>query len=154
MKTVMLAALLLATPALAQTAVRATPPDGLKHLSAAEIAGLLNKPANGPNPIAAFVSDHENYYIEYVTRIADGEVEVHPHWIDYMSVQSGEAVLTTGGTVTGARDTGAGEMRGGTQAGGTAITMKPGDYVAVPAGMPHLMTPKGKITYLIFKVRQ
>lgn len=152
MKALTLAALLLATPALAQ--VRATAPDGFRHLGADEIAGLLNKPANGPNPIAAFVSDHENYYIEYVTRVADGEVEVHPHWIDYMSVQSGEAVLTTGGTVTGGRDTGAGEMRGGTQAGGTTTVLKPGDYVAVPAGLPHVMTPKGKITYLIFKVRQ
>jgi mannose-6-phosphate isomerase-like protein (cupin superfamily) len=152
MKAITLAALLLATPALAQ--VRATAPDGFKHLGAAEIAGLLNKPANGPNPISSFVSDHENYFIEYVTRVADGEVELHPHWIDYMSVQSGEATLTTGGTVTGARDTGAGEMRGGTQAGGNTITMKPGDYVAVPAGLPHRMTPKGKITYLIFKVRQ
>lgn len=146
------AALLTAATAFAQ--VRNTAPDSFKYLSAADIAGLLNKPANGPNPISSFVSDHENYYIEYVTRVAPGEIEIHPHWADYMSIQSGEATLTTGGTVTGNRDTGAGEMRGGTQVGGSTITLKPGDYVAVPAGLPHLMVPKGKVTYLIFKVRQ
>ena len=152
MKKLLLVCALATLPAMAQ--VRATAPDGFKHLSAADIAGLLNKPADGANPIAAFVSDHENYFIEYVTRVNPGEVEIHPHWADYMSIQSGEATLTTGGTVSGNRDTGQGEMRGGTQAGGTTITLKPGDYVAVPAGMPHLMNPKGKVTYLIFKVRQ
>lgn len=154
MKTLLLASAfaLAATAAFAQ--VRNTAPDGFKYLSAAEIAALMNKPANGPNPIASFVSDHENYYIEYVTRLNPGEVEVHPHWADYMSVQSGEATLTTGGSVTGNRDTGQGEMRGGTLAGGSTITLKPGDFVAVPAGLPHLMNPKGKVTYLIFKVRQ
>jgi mannose-6-phosphate isomerase-like protein (cupin superfamily) len=142
----------LALPAQAQ--VRNTQPDGFKVLSAQDIAKLLDKPANGASPIAAFVSDHENYYVEFVTRVAPGEVEVHPHWIDYMSIQSGEATLTYGGTVSGNRDTGAGEMRGGTQAGGTSVDLKPGSYVAVPAGMPHVMVPKGKVTYLIFKVRQ
>lgn len=153
MKYVLIAlALASAAPALAQ--VRNTPTDGFKYLSAADIAARLNKPASGPAPIASFVSDHENYYIEYVTRVNPGEVEVHPHWIDYMSVQSGEATLTTGGTVTGNRDTGGGEMRGGTLTGGNPVTLKTGDFVAVPAGLPHLMTPKGKFTYLIFKVRQ
>lgn len=155
MKTLLLASAFALVAVTASAQVRNTPTDGFKYLSAADIAAQLNKPANGPAPIAAFVSDHENYYIEYVTRVNPGEVEIHPHWIDYMSVQSGEATLTTGGTVTGNRDTGEGEMRGGTQAGGKTITLKTGDFVAVPAGMPHLMNPRGgKFTYMILKVRQ
>jgi mannose-6-phosphate isomerase-like protein (cupin superfamily) len=154
MKTILLASVfaLAATAAFAQ--VRNTAPDTFKYVSAADVAKMLNKPADGANPIASFISDHENYYIEFVTRLNPGEVEIHPHWADYMSVQSGEATLTTGGAVTGNRDTGAGEMRGGTLAGGSTVTLKAGDFVAVPAGLPHLMNPKGKITYLIFKVRQ
>ena len=41
------ALLLLATPVLAQSVVRATPPDGYKFLSAAEIDSAVSRPEAG-----------------------------------------------------------------------------------------------------------
>ena len=102
----------------------------------------------------SLLSDHEYYFSEIVARSADGEVEVHHHWIDFVTVLSGEATLTYGGAVAGAKETTPGEMRGGTIAGGKTIALHRGDYLEIPADMPHLMTaPKHNFSYLIVKVR-
>ena len=65
----------------------------------------------GPHP--GFVVDHENYFIEYVTRVINTNAEAHNHWYDYIHVLEGEGSITYGGTQEGATDAGAGEMRGG-----------------------------------------
>ena len=143
---------LLTAVSAAQTARNATPADNFKYLSAADAAALVNKP--GPAPVVSLLSDHENYFSEVVARSTDGEVEVHHHWIDFVTVLSGDATLTYGGTVAGAKETAPGEMRGGTIAGGTTIALHRGDYLEIPADMPHLMTgPKHNFSYLIVKVR-
>lgn len=146
-----LAGLLSATVG-AQTARNATPQDEFKYLSANEAVALVNKP--GPAPVVSMLSDHEYYFSEVVSRTTDGEVEIHHHWIDFVTVLSGEATLTYGGAVTGNRETAPGEMRGGAIAGGKVIALHKGDYLEIPADMPHLMTaPKNHFTYLIVKVR-
>jgi mannose-6-phosphate isomerase-like protein (cupin superfamily) len=143
---------LLSVAAAAQTTRNATPPDDFKYLSAGDAAALVNKP--GPAPVVSLLSDHEYYFSEVVARSADGEVEVHHHWIDFVTILSGEATLTYGGVVAGAKETTPGEMRGGTIAGGKTIALHRGDYLEIPADMPHLMTgPKHNFSYLIVKVR-
>jgi hypothetical protein len=149
--TVAFAGLLSATVG-AQTARNATPADDFKYLSASDAIGLVNKP--GPAPVVSLLSDHEYYFSEVVSRTTDGEVEVHRHWIDFVTILSGDATLTYGGTVAGAKETTSGEMRGGTIAGGKTIALHRGDYLEIPADMPHLMTgPKHNFSYLIVKVR-
>lgn len=108
----------------------------------------------GPLTLATLM-DHENHYVLVAGRNGPGEVEVHEHWIDYMVIQQGEAEFTCGGTASGMRDTGPGERRGGTIAGGTVVTLKPGDFVVVPAGQPHLTVakPGGPFRAIIFKLR-
>ena len=143
---------LLSAAAPAQPARNATPPDDFKYLSAGDAAALLSKP--GPAPVVSMLSDHEYYFSEIVARSVDGEVEVHRHWIDFVTVLSGEATLTVGGTVAGAKETAPGEMRGGTIAGGKTIALHRGDYFEIPADVPHLMTgPKHNFSYLVVKVR-
>lgn len=143
---------LLTAVSVAQTTRNATPQDDFKYLSASDAAALVNKP--GPAPVVSLLSDHEYYFSEVVARSTDGDVEVHHHWIDFVTVLSGEATLTYGGAVAGAKETAPGEMRGGAISGGKTIALHRGDYFEIPADMPHLMTgPKHNFTYLVVKVR-
>ena len=136
----------------AQTAPHATPPDAFRLISDAELAKL----STGKGALTlATLTDHQNFYVLVAGRTGPGEVEVHEHWIDYMAIQQGEAEFTFGGTLSGARDTGPGEKRGGTITGGTVVTIRPGDFLVVPAGQPHLtmIKPGSNFRAIVFKVR-
>jgi mannose-6-phosphate isomerase-like protein (cupin superfamily) len=146
---------LLAPAAYAQGTPHTQPPEGFKFLSAKDVGALTDKP--GPGPKTAYLGDHEDYYVEYATRSDTGnEVEVHAHWSHYINVLSGEAVLSYGGTVVNARDSAPGQIRGSSITGGKSMTLHAGDYVQIPAGMPHMLTPtKGtKLHYVVFNTRQ
>ncbi len=143
----------LAGAAMAQTVAtgHSTPPDAFHVFSDKDLAGL----ASGKTALTlSTLVDHENHYVLVAGRTGPGEVEVHEHWIDYMAIQQGEAEFTIGGTAAGMRDTAPGEKRGGTISGGTVMTIKPGDFVVVPAGQPHLTMIKGSnFRAIIIKVR-
>jgi glc operon protein GlcG len=149
------ASALIATTAFAQTAPHATPPEQFKFLSAKQVVALTDEP--GPGAKTAFLGDHENYFVEYATRSdAGNEAEVHAHWTHYIHILSGEGSLTYGGTVSGARETGPGQVRGSGITGGTTIPVHAGDYMQIPAGMPHLFSIAAghKLHYLVFNTRQ
>jgi quercetin dioxygenase-like cupin family protein len=150
------AALLMAAPALAQTPLRSAPMDGFKYLPAKEVDALTDKP--GPGVKTAFPVDHENVDVEYARRSDKGnEPEVHMHRTHYIHVISGEATLVYGGTVTNARETAPGQIRGDGIAGGTNQVVRAGDFLQIPAGMPHLFSvssPTVKFHYVVFNVRQ
>jgi mannose-6-phosphate isomerase-like protein (cupin superfamily) len=154
MRLLIAAALLLATPALAQ--IRATAPDPYIFKSAKEIDALISKPEAGRVYGAAFMTDHENHYIEFVKRVDHGNsVELHPHWIDQITIISGEGTLTFGGKVEGGTTAPNGELRGGTQVGATTQKLAPGDFVLIPAGAAHKFdaAPGKTITYVVSKAR-
>jgi mannose-6-phosphate isomerase-like protein (cupin superfamily) len=143
----------LAQAAHAQTAPHATPPDAFRHFTDQELAKL----SSGKGALTlSTLADHENHYVLVAGRTGPGEVEVHEHWIDYMAIQQGEADFTFGGTATGMRDTAPGEKRGGTITGGTVVRLKPGDFLMVPAGQPHLtmIKPGSNFRAIVFKVRE
>ncbi|HJS46328.1 MAG TPA: hypothetical protein VJ753_08015 [Rhizomicrobium sp.] len=54
------------------------------------------------------------------------------------------------------RETGPGEKRGGTITGGTVVSLKPGDFLMVPAGEPHMtmIKPGSNFRAIVFKVRE
>jgi quercetin dioxygenase-like cupin family protein len=144
----------------AQTAAPAEPPaphatqfEPFVYQPAAEVEALTHKP--GGKTASVITSDHEYYYIEYVTRGINKTAEAHGHWYDYIHVLSGEGTITYGGTQEGAKDVGQLEMRGGNLVGGKTITLHPGDRLVVPPGLPHLFTatPGNSFTYVIFKQR-
>lgn len=74
----------------------------------------------------------------------------------YISILEGEGTLTYGGTVSGDKETAPGERRGGTIRDGTNLALHPGDYLQIPAGMPHLIVagPGKKIRYVLFNTRE
>jgi len=150
------AAALLAGPALAQTPMRARPPESFKYLPAKEVEASTDKP--GPGVKTAFPVDHEDYDVEYAERSDKGnEPEVHTYRTHYIHVISGESLLTYGGTVTNAREASPGQIRGDAIAGGTSITVRGGDFLQIPAGMPHLFevkSPTVKFRYVVFNARQ
>jgi quercetin dioxygenase-like cupin family protein len=149
------AAALVAPAAMAQPSLRNLPAEGFKYLSAQEVEALTGKP--GPGAKTAFPVDHENYYVEYAQRSDKGnEPEVHTHWTHYIQVLSGEASLTYGGTVTNAHETGPGQIRGDAITGGMTKTVRTGDFLQIPAGMPHLfnVASGGKFRYVVFNTRQ
>ena len=155
--TLIAAALVLAVPAAAQTAVRATPPDGFIFKSGAQIDALVSKPEPGRVYGATFMNDHENYYVEFVKRLDHGNsVELHPHWIDQITIIAGTGTLTYGGTVQGGTTAPNGELRGGAQVGAKTQALKPGDFVLIPAGMAHKFdaSPGKTLTYVVAKARQ
>jgi len=150
------AAALLAPSAFAQTPMRARPPESFKYLSAKEVEASTDKP--GPGVKTAFPVDHEDYDVEYAQRSDKGnEPEVHTYRTHYIHVLSGEATLTYGGTVTNAREASPGQIRGDAISGGTSMTVRGGDFLQIPAGMPHLFevkSPSVKFRYVVFNARQ
>ena len=145
-----------APPLTAQTAtagtLRSTPPDPFVYQSAAEVKAMTQWPDRKTH--SKVVADHENYFVEYVTRGDSGNnAEAHGHWYDYIHVLDGEGTITYGGTQDGGRDVGNAEIRGGTLNGAKTITLHGGDRLVLPPGLPHLFTAtKGNtFTYLIFK---
>jgi mannose-6-phosphate isomerase-like protein (cupin superfamily) len=156
MRLLIAAALLLATPVLAQTPLRATAPDGFKFMSQAEIDKLVSTPEPGRVYGATFMNDHENYYVEFVKRLDHGNmVELHPHWIDQITILSGEGVVTYGGSITGGNVGAGGEVRGGTQVGAQTRKLGPGDFILIPAGLPHTFdaAPGKTLSYVVYKAR-
>ena len=134
------AGLLLATPVLAQTGVLVVP--------AAEIAQKVNAAAT-----SSTIATTDKYISLFSHRTVDGTPEQHANWTDVMVVQQGEVTLTTGGTISGNTVDAKGESHGGTLAGGTTVVVHAGDYLQIPAGVPHLMTkPKGDFHYFVTKV--
>jgi quercetin dioxygenase-like cupin family protein len=139
----------------AQTSLRSLPPEGFKYLPSKDVEALTARP--GPGAKTAFPVDHENYYVEYAQRSDKGnEAEVHVHWTHYIHVLSGEATLVYGGTVTSPRETGPGQVRGPSIAGGTSLPVHTGDFLQIPAGMPHLFNvgSGGNFRYVVFNTRQ
>lgn len=152
----LIAAALLAPSASAQTSMHSAPPEPFKFMSAKDVDALTDRP--GPGAKTAFPVDHENYFVEFATRTNSGNVpEVHLHWTHYIQVLSGEATLTYGGTVTNAHETAPGQIRGDAISGGTSIMVRAGDFIQIPAGMPHLFSVAGpgiKFHYIVFNTRQ
>jgi mannose-6-phosphate isomerase-like protein (cupin superfamily) len=88
-----------------------------------------------------------------IRRDKPGEVEVHTQQNDVIVVESGQATITMGGTVTGNREIQPTEWRGGVATGGTSYRVARGDLILIPAGIPHqVLVSKGQtVTYLAIK---
>jgi mannose-6-phosphate isomerase-like protein (cupin superfamily) len=151
-RTVLIAAVLTAaaTAALAQPAA----PGDVLIVPAKDIATRLDAPPARPGAAVSSPITTTGSFITMVAhRTADGTPEQHAHWIDVMVVLQGDITLTTGGTLSGNTVDANGESHGGTITGGTTVMLHKGDYLQVPAGLPHLMTnPKGDFRYFVTKI--
>ena len=140
----------LSAAALAQTAAPAAPPpsDAARYVSAADIAALVAKQGGGLGVLSK--GD------KYIAEIARGgpDVEVHDHFGDLIIVLSGSATIVYGGTVSGNKEATPGEWRGGTMSGATtSVVLHAGDYLHIPAGMPHQSTIPAGSNYKMMLIK-
>jgi len=70
-------------------------------------------------------------------RTGVGEAEVHDKETDTFYVLDGEATFITGGKMIGGKVTAPNQLRGTTIEGGETHHLKKGDFISVPAGVPH-----------------
>jgi glc operon protein GlcG len=98
--------------------------------------------------------ERENYKVHASRRDAAGQVEVHTKDTDIIHVLTGTATLVTGGTMVDGKDVGPEEIRGASVTGGETRTIRPGDVIIVPNGVPHWFKEvPGPMTYYVVKVR-
>jgi mannose-6-phosphate isomerase-like protein (cupin superfamily) len=86
-------------------------------------------------------------------RTAPGLAEVHENQADVWYVIDGGCNFVTGGTVVNGASSGPGEIRGSSISGGHEHHIAKGDFISVPAGVPHWVKKiEGKeIVYIVVK---
>ena len=102
------------------------------------------------------LSEYPNHFTMISLREKDGGAEVHQKYADIFYVMQGAATLTTGGTVVDPKEATAGEIRGSAVQGGTSISLHQGDFVHIPAGVPHrlVLAGGGPFIYYVIKVAE
>jgi mannose-6-phosphate isomerase-like protein (cupin superfamily) len=95
-----------------------------------------------------------NHYTMLAHRETTGSSEIHEHEADIFFVQEGDSVIVTGGKMVGGHLQKPGELRGTSIEGGQKRSLKAGDVIHIPAGVPHqiLVSPGKPITYFVVKV--
>ncbi len=147
-----LTSVLLATFASAQTtAIRTTPAD-----LAAHIEQLRAQAKSGDGSAAVKLDVYPHHFTMLALRLKTGSGEVHEHWADFFYVVRGHARLLTGGTLAGSHPTTEGELRGSAVEGGQETDLAPGDFVHIPAGVPHqlLIADGDEFVYYVLKVQE
>jgi quercetin dioxygenase-like cupin family protein len=86
-------------------------------------------------------------------RTRGGDSEVHQKETDIFYVVDGAATFVTGGTLTGGKETAANQLRGSGIDNGQVHNLKKGDFIVIPAGVPHWFkeVPES-INYLTIKI--
>jgi mannose-6-phosphate isomerase-like protein (cupin superfamily) len=86
-------------------------------------------------------------------RTQPGKAEVHEHQADVWYVIDGGCDFVTGGTVVSGAPESPGEIRGASISGGNEYHLAKGDFIRVPAGVPHWVKKiEGKeIVYIVVK---
>jgi len=86
-------------------------------------------------------------------RTLPGKAEVHEHQADVWYVIDGGCEFVTGGTVVEGKPSAPGEIRGASISGGQTRHIAKGDFIRVPAGVPHWVKKiEGKeIVYIVVK---
>jgi mannose-6-phosphate isomerase-like protein (cupin superfamily) len=126
-------------------------PDHLKQVGQ-ELAGKLNAEGFASQKLG----DMGNYNFGLVLRRQSGAAEVHQKAADLFVIESGEAILVTGGKLLHPANASPVELRGTGLDGGTERRLAAGDVLTIPAGMPHQVkvAPGKAVLYLAIKVIQ
>lgn len=94
-----------------------------------------------------------DYSASVLRRNKPGQSEVHVKETDIFYVVDGEATFVTGGTMIGGKESRPDQLLGTGIEGGQVHQLKKGDFIVIPAGVPHWFkeVPKS-INYLTIKV--
>lgn len=146
---IVLAAVALSPAAIAQSTV--------EHLSQSELlqkAEALKADAAAHDGSAAVkLSEYPNHFTMISLREKDGGAEVHQKYADIFYVMQGDATLITGGTVVNPKEASAGEIRGTAVEGGAQVALHQGDFVHIPAGVPHRLMLSGNPPFIYFVIK-
>ena len=129
--------------------------DNSKVWTGSEVKSMSDKMAAKKEKVGTEgLAVYGNYQMSVSYRNASGEAELHHTRNDIFYVVSGGCTLVTGGTVVKPRTTQPNEIRGESVSGGQKRKLGPGDFISIPAGIPHqmLLEPGGQITYAVVKV--
>jgi mannose-6-phosphate isomerase-like protein (cupin superfamily) len=117
---------------------------------------LKQTASKGNGSAAIKVSDYPNHYTMLSYRGKSGGGEIHEKFADFFYVVHGSATLLTGGKLVNPAQTSPGEIRGSGVEGGTETPLHEGDFVHIPANVPHqLVLADGQdFYYFVIKVRE
>ncbi len=94
-----------------------------------------------------------DYSASVLRRNKPGQSEVHVKETDIFYVVDGAATFVTGGTMVGAKETRPNQLLGTGIDGGQTHQLKKGDFIVIPAGVPHWFKDvPASINYLTIKV--
>ena len=155
MKKVLIAILpsiLLAAFAAAQTPATHTTQADLS----ARLEQLRAQAKSGEGSAAIKLEAFPHHFTMLSLRLKSGNGELHEHWADFFYVVRRHARLLTGGTLVGSHPTSEGELRGSAVEGGQETDLAEGDFVHIPAGVPHqLLIANGEeFVYYVIKVQE
>ena len=137
----MAASMLLAMPAFAQRTITEQDTTGV-YLSASDLAAAVARlPKNPLAAVPAFKIGPFNVNVEHRlgAPVAAQAASVHGTDAELFYMIDGTATLVTGGTLVEGTQTG-NDWRGKGIAGGKEQKMSKGDFMVVPAGVPHWFT--------------
>lgn len=86
-------------------------------------------------------------------RTKPGKAEVHATEVDVWYVIDGGCVLTVGGSVVEGKEVRPGQIQGAGISGGTEYKLGKGDFLRIPAGVPHWVKKitGDEIVYIVVK---
>jgi quercetin dioxygenase-like cupin family protein len=86
--------------------------------------------------------------------VKPGQVEIHTKETDIFYIVDGTATFVTGGTMIDGKETRPNQMLGTDIQGGQTHQLKKGDFISIPAGIPHWFkdVPASGVTYYMVKV--
>ncbi len=147
-----LTAAMLTSMALAQSATV----DHLSQDQLIEKAKLLEQAASSSGSASAKLAEYPNHFTMIALRKKSGGAEVHQKYADFFFVVRGQATLVSGGTVVDPKTVKLGEIQGTFIKDGTQAQLREGDFVHIPANIPHqlLLPENGDFVYFVIKVQE
>jgi mannose-6-phosphate isomerase-like protein (cupin superfamily) len=115
-----------------------------------ELSGKVDEHKFAFKPLGSY----DNHQVGVAYREASGTPELHETQNDILIVESGEALLTVGGTMVDAKTVKPNEVRGTSITGGSDTRVAAGDILHIPAKVPHQLkiAAGSKFSYLVIKV--
>lgn len=112
--------------------------------------------ASSNGSAGAKLSEYPNHYTMVSYRTKSGGGEIHEKFADFFYVVHGSATLLTGGKLVNPAPASPGEIRGSGVEGGTETQLHEGDFVHIPAGVPHqlVLADSQDFYYFVIKVRE
>ena len=126
------------------------------HLTQSEIlerARALEAKSKPEGSAAVKLNDYPNHYTMISLRHKNGGAEVHENFADIFFVVQGKATLLSGGEVQDEKTVSPGELRGTAVKNGSSTSLKEGDFLHIPAGVPHQLLVADGDTFLYFVVK-